>query len=703
MRYLLVGLGNIGSRRKRVLGARCVAAVDPVNPEADAKSPDAVSPDRYDAAILSVPNRPKLGLLDAFLSQGKHVLVDKPLLFPDAATARRFEDLGKRKGAIWYTSYNHRFEPLILRLKEQLPAIGTLYSARLYYGNGTVRNVVGSWRDGGLGVFEDLGCHLLDLAGWLLGARGARVAVRELRPIESKGIDRCILATEDQKIVLEASFVSWKNTFTIDVTGERGSLHLNGLCKWGPSELIRRERVYPSGAPKETRETAEGSDVTWERDIAHFEECVARRESSFANDAWISDVIAPYAKPEPMRETTAFVGMSHLGLVSGAAWATMGRPVVLFDPDPAAIDRLKAGKLPVHEPGLPEAIATHAPRFTADQAELTKCPLVFVARDVPTDEDNVSSLKPIEELIERVLPHLARGAVLVHLCQVPPGFTRKLAARVRRDRPDVTVVYLVETLIFGRAMERATRPERFMVGCDGPIPPVLDRPLREYAVPVLPMRYESAELCKTAINLYLCGGVTYANTLSSLCERIGADWSEIVPALRLDRRIGPAAYIQPSLGIAGGNLERDLVTVRDACRATGADARLIEAMIDYNEVRHRWAVAMAEKHFLAKKNPSIAVWGLAYKKDTASTKNSRSLRVIRELASRATILAYDPLVSEAEGATVCGREEALRGADGLMIMTDWDEFATAPIPEGLTVIDCVGVRRDGRCVSMGRG
>ena len=125
---------------------------------------------------------------------------------------------------------------------------------------------------------------------------------------------------------------------------------------------------------------------------------------------------------------------------------------------------------------------------------------------------------------------------MVVLCQVPPGFTRRLPL------PPERLFYQVETLVFGRAVERATRPERYMVGCADPAKP-LPKPfatlLGAFGCPILPMRYESAELAKIAINCCLVASVTVANTLAGLSERIGADWSEIMPALKLDARIGP--------------------------------------------------------------------------------------------------------------------------------------------------------------------
>jgi predicted dehydrogenase len=134
LRYALVGLGNLGQRRRALLGDRCVATVDPVNPAADFTSPEQLSDDAYDAAVLSVPNEPKRRLIEYFAARGKPVLVDKPVLLADDGP-----------DGFWYTSYNHRFEPTLVALRQRLDEgfLGTLYHGRMLYGNGTVGNVVG--------------------------------------------------------------------------------------------------------------------------------------------------------------------------------------------------------------------------------------------------------------------------------------------------------------------------------------------------------------------------------------------------------------------------------------------------------------------------------------------------------------------------------------------------------------------------------
>jgi UDPglucose 6-dehydrogenase len=425
-------------------------------------------------------------------------------------------------------------------------------------------------------------------------------------------------------------------------------------------------------------------------------------------------------------EPTGFLGLSHLGIVSSIGWASLGAPVLAVDLDAAPVAALGRGELPVHEPGLPEALAATRDRmrFSTDPAALAECPLVIVSRDVPTDGGDGSDTSAVLRLVDAAIPHLRPGAVVALMSQVPAGFTRALGARIEARRPGlgIRLHYWVETLVFGMALERFVKPERIIVGAADPAQPLpaeLADGLARFGCPVLPMRYESAELAKTAINLYLFGSVTYANTLSDLCEEVGANWSEMMPALRLDRRIGPAAYIRPGLGVAGGNLERDLVTLRELCAAHGVDAAYIETLIAYNARRYRWVQRQLERRVLgAGAHPVVAVWGLAYKKDTRSTKNSMALRVIADLRGRADVRAYDPLVRAADvdvaAAVLDDRDAALAGADCLLVLTDWDEFAAPPRDPFKTmrrplVIDCVGVvdpRRAGldgvEFVTMGR-
>jgi UDPglucose 6-dehydrogenase len=380
-----------------------------------------------------------------------------------------------------------------------------------------------------------------------------------------------------------------------------------------------------------------------------------------------------------MKPVVGFVGMTHLGLVSASAVASAGFETICFDRDQALVANLQNGRPGVLEPGLPELMAANGARqaFSADVADIARCDVVYVAPDIATDDEGRSDASLLREMIELVRPVLRKDAILVVLSQVEPGFTRSMSVPEPARR-----YYQVETLVFGCAVERATKPERYIIGCADPAQPLDPRyraVLDAFHCPVLPMRYESAELAKISINCCLVASVSVANMLAELCEGIGADWSEIAPALKLDRRIGPFAYLAPGLGIAGGNLERDLATVCRLAEAHDSDAGVVKAWRHDSRYRRDWAVRTIRKALL-NENPhaEIAVWGLAYKENTDSVKNSPSLATIRQLTG-VPFRVHDPVVhaSVAAGSGATGANqplEATAGAEALMILTPWPDY-----------------------------
>ena len=372
--------------------------------------------------------------------------------------------------------------------------------------------------------------------------------------------------------------------------------------------------------------------------------------------------------------TVAFVGQTHLGLVSASAVAAKGLHTLCFDPSPALVEDLRAGNLPVSEPGLEDQIRANGDRqvFTADWTDLAQADVVYIASDVPTDDQGISDLTGIQALVTQTLNHLNPDATLVILCQVPPGFTRQINRRSER------LYYQVETLVFGRAVERAMEPERYIVGCADPaadLPPAFSETLNAFGCPVLPMRYESAELAKISINMCLVASVSVANTMAEICEHVGADWSEIVPSLKLDRRIGPHSYLTPGLGIAGGNLERDLATVMRLAEAYGTDAGVVAAQVANSIHRKNWATETVQN--LGLDTATLAVWGLAYKENTHSVKNSPSLHTLENLPD-ASIRVHDPQVPGDAVPNRLTRVQdpfaALDAAHALLILTPWPEY-----------------------------
>ncbi len=378
-----------------------------------------------------------------------------------------------------------------------------------------------------------------------------------------------------------------------------------------------------------------------------------------------------------------FLGLSHLGIVSSITLASMGVDVLAFDTDPLVVEALSRGDLIVSEPRLSECLAAAGTRiaWSSNTSDIANCSVLYISADVPTAQSGVSDLAPVRALLELAFAHASIGTTIVILSQVPPGTTRGFVDAAAAW--GCTLVYQVETLIFGRAVERALHPERFIVGLESGSD-TISAPLREllecFGCPILPMRYESAELAKIAINTMLVSSIQATDMLAEVCELTGADWGEIAPSLRLDRRIGEYAYLTPSLGIGGGNLERDLVTIQELVAAKGATAPIVDTWRALSPLRRDWPYRKLQE-ILGEIGPTtkVAILGLAYKVDTDSIRNSPGLALLQSLqGDGAAVVWHDPLVvspPDLEQLRAATAIKAIRGADAIVIATPWPEYA----------------------------
>lgn len=368
--------------------------------------------------------------------------------------------------------------------------------------------------------------------------------------------------------------------------------------------------------------------------------------------------------------TIGYFGMTHLGICSAMAAAVKGYNVVCFDQDDQLIQNLQHKQLHVQEPELDALLKKHDSQltFTASLDDLLKADLIYIAIDVPTDANNQSDVSPIKNALEQLRPQLRDDQVVVVLSQVHPGFMRSM------QFSETQLFYQVETLIFGRAIERATQPERFIVGAASKsqaLPKVFNDFLSTFNCPILPMRYESAELAKISINMYLVSSVLTSNVLADLASKVGADWQDIIPTLRLDKRIGEYAYLNPGLGIAGGNLERDMVSIVTQADKHGMHAELVKTWLADSRYYRDWVLRCLEDYPV--KDARICVLGLAYKPNTHSVKNSQSLHLLEQLSEQ-TVTCHDPVVEFNHPGVKNTIEDALANATTVIIMTPWDHY-----------------------------
>lgn len=295
MRVVVAGLGVQGQKRKAVAGKEVVATVDPVHPEAQYKRIEDVPIGDYDAALLCIPDEPKIEVIEYLLTQRKHLLVEKPLFAGNLPDLLRLKALAEKNRTVCYTAYNHRFEPHFVSMKQLIDSgrLGKIYSVRMFYGNGTARLVRDSaWRDQGAGVLPDLGSHLLDTALFWLGKPVDGFRIQSANCFENRTYDHVAFgANADPVLQFEVTLLSWRNHFYADVFAEKGSAHITSLCKWGPSTFSVRDRKLPSGRPDEESVTLVQSDPTWAIEYDHFRKLCATGMSNIDNDIWINNTL----------------------------------------------------------------------------------------------------------------------------------------------------------------------------------------------------------------------------------------------------------------------------------------------------------------------------------------------------------------------------------------------------------------------------
>ena len=293
MRVIVAGLGVQGHKRRKIAGDDYVGSVDPVNHEADYRSLLDVPLDDYDAVLACVPDTVKAELVAYCIANGKHVLVEKPLLVSAARDLLDLEHRAREKATVIYTAYNHRFEPHYIRMRDLISsgALGRIYSCRMFYGNGTARLVRDSaWRDQGAGVLTDLGSHLLDTCRFWFGDIDEDFSVVSASNFENRAADHVIIANESMKprIELEMTLLMWRNDFRCDVLAQNGSAHISSLCKWGPTKFTHRIRTLPSGQPLEDAQILTREDPTWAAEYAHFKKlCELGAKADLSNDLWL--------------------------------------------------------------------------------------------------------------------------------------------------------------------------------------------------------------------------------------------------------------------------------------------------------------------------------------------------------------------------------------------------------------------------------
>ena len=382
-------------------------------------------------------------------------------------------------------------------------------------------------------------------------------------------------------------------------------------------------------------------------------------------------------------------GAGYVGLVSGACFAELGHDVCIRDVVPEKVERLSAGEVPIHEPGLEEVLARNRDRlaFTLDVADAVDgADFLFVCVGTPPTYSGDADLSAIW----RVIDELPRGArtTLVMKSTVPVGTGEKVRAALdSRGLADVAYVANPEFLAEGTAVRDFMHPDRVVVGAsagaEGDRVAALYEPLD---TTVVRTNVASAEMIKLASNAFLTARISFINEIANVCELVGADVVSVAEGIGLDHRLGPH-FLRAGVGWGGSCFGKDVSALKQLAGNSGYHFQLLSAVIEVNELqKRRVVVAKLEKHLGALRDRRIALLGLAFKPGTDDMRDAPSLVLAsRLLAEGAEVRAWDPVADARDllhGVTFCDTVlEAVEGADAAVIVTEWPELAGLASPD----------------------
>jgi UDPglucose 6-dehydrogenase len=387
------------------------------------------------------------------------------------------------------------------------------------------------------------------------------------------------------------------------------------------------------------------------------------------------------------------IGTGYVGLVSGACFADFGHTVTCIDKDAGKIERLKAGGIPIYEPGLDVLVAQNVKAgrlfFSTEAREAVReADAVFIAVGTPSRRgDGHADLSYVYAAAEEVAALVDGFTLVVTKSTVPVGTGDEIEAIFKRVRPDadVAVVSNPEFLREGAAIEDFKRPDRVVVGTDDPrardVMRELYRPLYLNETPIVFTGRRTSELIKYAANAFLAMKITFINEMADLCEAVGADVQQVAKGIGLDGRIG-GKFLHAGPGYGGSCFPKDTLALVRTARDAGAPVELIETTVKVNDERKR---AMARKVIKALdgelKGKTVGVLGLTFKPNTDDMRDAPSLAIIPALQDKgAKVQAFDPEgLEEARHllTDVSFREDpyaVAEGADALLIITEWDQF-----------------------------
>jgi UDPglucose 6-dehydrogenase len=395
----------------------------------------------------------------------------------------------------------------------------------------------------------------------------------------------------------------------------------------------------------------------------------------------------------------AVIGTGYVGLVTGTCFSEMGHDVTCVDINEAKVEALKAGKVPIYEPGLDEMVEINVAHgrlnFTTDVRQaVERALIVFIAVGTPPKEDGKADLQYVLGAARSIGQNMNGYKIVVNKSTVPVGTAGKVSAAIkevleeRKVHFDFDVVSNPEFLREGCAIDDFMNPDRIVIGCNDPRTEALMRELYASFIregrPFITMDTTSSEMTKYAANAMLALKISFINEVSAICERTGADVEAVRNGIGADSRIG-YQFIYPGIGYGGSCFPKDVQALVSTARSSGYEPKILNAVEAVNMEQKTVLFQRMLKYYGGTlKGRTFAMWGLAFKPETDDVREAPSLFLIKSLIEAgASIRAYDPKAAE-EAHRYLGDIEgleyvddsysALDGADALMLVTEWSYF-----------------------------
>jgi UDPglucose 6-dehydrogenase len=383
------------------------------------------------------------------------------------------------------------------------------------------------------------------------------------------------------------------------------------------------------------------------------------------------------------RQPIGVIGTGYVGLVTAAGFAELGNDVWCVDIDAEKIERLRAGEVPIYEPGLEEMLARNAERLhfsTSLSDALEHARLLFIAVGTPPTYSGDADLSAVNAVIDAI--PASKDHALVMKSTVPSG----TGVAVRRmfdeqGKEGLGYVSCPEFLKEGSAIKDFMHPDRVVIGDVGDW--AGDAVVELYAplnAPLVRTDIASAEMVKLASNAFLATKISFINEIANVCEETGADVVEVARGMGLDDRIGPK-FLQAGIGFGGSCFPKDVDALKQLAGNSGYHFQLLTSVIEVNELQKRRVIGKLQKHLGGLVGKRVALFGLAFKPNTDDMREASSLVLSARLnADGAAVVAYDPVAEEQARKLVSGISfagsplEAARDADAVVLVTEWPEF-----------------------------